>query len=116
MTIRDHLRKRFWAVFGVTLFLLMLLLAVLVASVEFRLISPYWILLFFALLAGGMAAVLQTFRCLRCNATLSSLIGYFGPFSTFATKIAYCPFCGVNLDEAQQGVPADRPRIRSAGG
>ncbi|HUR40862.1 MAG TPA: hypothetical protein VM240_06795 [Verrucomicrobiae bacterium] len=110
MTIRQHLRKRFWAVFGTTILLWVLLTVGGIGMWKMHLLTVGLIFVFLFIFVGGFIACLLTFKCPRCNASLASLIGHFGPLSVFSRKVAHCPFCGVHLDDAQQAVPADVAR------
>jgi hypothetical protein len=105
-TIRRYLKRRVWwcaavAVVGWLLFPLAALVEPLLPdSVPKAAIPAVGVILF----AGAVLTMQWTVRCPKCKARLGQTIAMPLAFSWGSgPKVNFCPYCGVNLDEAVQG-------------
>jgi hypothetical protein len=96
MTLRDKIRK------SARYFYLCLLALFVVLSVAIVLLSPHLPPIFrplsLILFLVPMFFIDRFVQCPACRSGLGTFVAHFGPLSSWAKPINYCPRCGIDLD------------------
>ncbi len=111
-TIRDHIKSRVRLCFAFAIggWLLIALGGALASSLPDSVPRAALPLAGFLLFGGSLLAMQWTVRCPKCKAKLGQTIAMPLAFSWGSgSKVNFCPFCGVNLDEPRPQPQAPAP-------